>query len=143
MRSKLNWKNNIWILKQCWFSPHYKKCWMTVFVIRKPIYIEFILILRESRRLFENVTLPLLVADANHLRWSFFATPLRSNDGLKRDGWDEPWAQKASKLYKQYNLQTARVICYLSNVLFWYQDVCESHWELRENIRNQTFSAEE
>lgn len=55
LRSKLNWKNNIWIWKQCWFSPHYKKCWMTVFVIRKPIYIEFILILRESRRLFENL----------------------------------------------------------------------------------------
>lgn len=53
LRSKLNWKNNIWIWKQCWFSPHYKKCWMTVFVIRKPIYIEFIL--RESRRMFENL----------------------------------------------------------------------------------------
>ena len=24
LRSKLNWKKDIWILKQCWFSPHYK-----------------------------------------------------------------------------------------------------------------------
>ena len=24
LRSKLNWKKNIWIWKQCWFSPHYK-----------------------------------------------------------------------------------------------------------------------
>ena len=24
LRYKLNWKKDIWILKQCWFSPHYK-----------------------------------------------------------------------------------------------------------------------
>ena len=24
LRSKLNWKKDIWILKRCWFSPHYK-----------------------------------------------------------------------------------------------------------------------